>query len=201
MNVVTRNTINFKKDDQPFIDLEINGSHFLIHFNKTLHFLKPSNYKAISADESLDLRVHKSTWWLVTDINTDTCSEISSTWNGDENGFRVSYISMKTGTSVSFRITQSESNEILGYIESMILQAVIDTGGHITKESVLIYRPSLKLLDYRVTPLQYIHNSKEAMPFLQLNAPILKKPTTKNLNIVWKAKLVLQNGMPCRITV
>ena len=152
MNVVTRNTIDFNLKDQPCINLEINGSLFLIHFNKSLHFLKPSNYKAISTNNishNHDLRVHKSTWWIVTDIGTDTCSEISSTWNGQEEGFRISYVNTKTETSVSFRITESESNDILGYIETMILRATVDTGGCITKQPVLIYQPSLKSVEYR----------------------------------------------------
>lgn len=204
MNVVTRNTIDFNLKDQPCINLEINGSLFLIHFNKSLHFLKPSNYKAISTghiSHNHDLRVHKSTWWIVTDIGTDTCSEISSTWNGQEEGFRISYVNTKTETSVSFRITESESNDILGYIETMILRATVDTGGRITKQPVLIYQPSLKSVEYRVTPLQYIHTS--AMPFLSSGPrlTIPSKSTTKKLNTLYKIELPSLNGMHCTITV
>lgn len=157
MNPVSKNTINISSKYNPSIDLEINGTAFTIPFYKSLHFFRPSNTTAIPVEDSsansLDLRVHKSTWWIVTDLESSSCSELTSKWAGKDNGFQLAYTNNATGMRLSFRVTEQESNEISDRIDTMMLNLIAEDAGNITKGSISILKPASSLLQYRVRPV------------------------------------------------
>lgn len=177
---VTRGTVWFYAGDQPYLDLEIKGTQFFIPFDRTLRFLRPTNSKAIYPDgdkkaeeDGMDLRVYKSSWWIVTDIGCETASQISCTWS-KLRGFEVYYWNSRTSAEISFKVTKKECDEILVAIEAMMLQAVIDTKGGIETEAVSIFNPAHVVFKYRVKPILYKHKGPK-LPVLSDFAPTLEK--------------------------
>ena len=157
MNPVTKSNINISSKYNPSIDLEINGTAFSIPFYKSLHFFRPSNTTAIPVEDSsansLDLRVHKSTWWIVTDLEGSSCSELASKWAGKDNGFQIVYTNNATGMHLSFRVTEQESNEISDTINIMMLNLIAEGATNVTKGAISILKPASSLLQYRVRPV------------------------------------------------
>ena len=177
---VTRSTVWFYAGDQPYIDLEIKGTQFFIPFDRTLRFLRPTNSKAIYPDgdkraeeDGMDLRVYKSSWWIVTDMGCETASQISCTWS-KLRGFEVYYWNSRTSTQISFKVTKKECDEILAAVEKMMLQTIVDTEGRVETEAVSIFNPAHVVLKYRVKPILYKHKGPK-LPVLSEFAPALEK--------------------------
>ena len=185
MTIVTRSTVWLYAGAQPYIDLEIKGVTFFIPFDKTLRFYRPTAFKAIypegekqAAEDGMDLRVPKTTWWIETDMNLETACEISCSWS-KLFGFQVCYHNSRTDTQILLKVTHQEAKEILQAVELMILQMAGDADTAITHEDVVLLKPFHNTLSYRAKAITYrrkMNASAERLSYMSPYRATITKP-------------------------
>jgi len=173
--MTTKPTIFFS--DNSRIELEIKGTKFVIPFENSFRFLKPSASRAVDSAAEGDTRVHKHTWWIVCDLGLPPVSELRCSWEGAERGFQVQYSTPRT--RISFRVPESEMKPLYQAVHHMIMLSVIENGSQMKKEAVQILRPAGSELEYRVSPITYEREKvKQAQNIT--NVPRLQAPPKKN---------------------
>jgi len=173
MNIV------FPSDAVPRIEMKLKGVEFIIPFNVSYNFYRPSAFPL----RGLPNYVHRSSWWIVCDIDYETASEIGCAWIQAKGGYYLSYYNGRTGTRLYIEVKAKEMKDILSTVENMMLRAVSTSGGQMFKQDIQHFRPAeWNQEPYRVYSIVHIRPFSRGMkciPIVSEGAPNAVKALKK----------------------